>query len=107
MYHITALVFSGRKNPSWTVKAEQLKEAFTIFEEADMCADHSPAAMLLGYNGLQVERGNKLWYVVKGRIFYKVDDKEVLIKEDAKGRFEKLLLHTAPPDVAALLQSVM
>jgi hypothetical protein len=107
MYHITALVFSGRKNPSWEVKDERMKEAFTFFENADTSADHSPAVMLLGYNGLQVEKGNKLWHVVKGRIFYKVDDKEVLIKTDEKGQFEKLLLKTAPPDIAALLKAVM
>jgi hypothetical protein len=107
MYHITALVFSGRKNPSWAVKAEKLKEAFTLFENAETSADHSPAATLLGYNGLQVEAGNKLWYVVNGRIFYKLDDKTVLVKKDAQGRFEKLLLQTAPADIADLLKNVM
>jgi hypothetical protein len=107
MYNITALVFSGRKNPSWEVKADRLKEAFAFFEAAEMSADHSPAVMLLGYNGLQIEKGNKLWHVVNGRIFYKSDDKTVLIKKDDKGSFEKLLLKTAPAETATLLKSVM
>jgi hypothetical protein len=107
MYHITALVFSGRKNPSWAIKADKLKEAFELFENAEMSADHSPAASLLGYNGLQVEAGNKLWHVVKGRIFYKLNDKTVLVKKDEQGRFEKMLLKTAPPDIAELLNNVM
>jgi hypothetical protein len=107
MYHISALVFSGRKNPSWEVKADRLKEAFAFFETAEISADHSPAEMLLGYNGLQIERGNKLWHVVNGRIFYKLDDKTVLIKKDDKGIFENLLLKTAPAETATLLKSVM
>jgi mannose-6-phosphate isomerase-like protein (cupin superfamily) len=107
MYNITALVFSGRKNPSWEVKDEQLKAALAFFEAAEMSADHSPAASLLGYNGLQVEKGNKLWYVVSGRIFYKIDDKTVLIKKDSNGSFEKMLLKTAPAETAALVKSVM
>ncbi len=107
MYSISALVFSGRKNPSWEVKSTQLKEAFDFFEAAAMSADHSPAEMLLGYNGLQVEKGNKLWHVVNGRIFYKMDDKTVLIKIDENGRFEKMLLKTAPTEIAIILNSVM
>ncbi len=107
MYIITALVFSGRKNPSWETKAAQLKDAFDFFEAAEISTDHSPTEMLLGYNGLQVEKGNKLWYVVKGRIFYKLNDKTLLIKKDENGRFENLLLQTAPADIALLLKSVM
>jgi hypothetical protein len=107
MYSITALVFSGRKNPSWETKSAQLKDAFDFFEAAENCTDHSPADMLLGYNGLQVEKGNKLWHVVKGRIFYKLDDKTILIKKDDNSRFENLLLKTAPADIALLLKSVI
>jgi hypothetical protein len=107
MYSITALVFSGRKNPSWELKAAQLKDAFDFFEAAENCTDHSPADILLGYNGLQVEKGNKLWHVVKGRIFYKLDDKTMLIKKDDDGLFENLLLKTAPADIVLLLKSVM
>ncbi len=107
MYNITVLVFSGRKNPSWEVKSDQLKEAFNNFEAAEIVADHSPAEMLLGYNGLQVEKGNKLWHVVNGRIFYKLDDKTILVKKDEKNIFEKLLLKTAPTEITTLLQSII
>jgi subtilase family serine protease len=107
MYNVTVLVFSGRKNPSWEVKAEKLKDAFTFFENAEISADHSPAAMLLGYNGLQIENGNKLWHVVNGRIFYKLNDTTVLVKKDKQAHFEQLLIKTAPADIAMLLKSVM
>jgi hypothetical protein len=107
MYIITALVFSGRKNPSWETKAAQVKDAFDFFEAAEICTDNSPAEMLLGYNGLQIQKGNKLWHVINGRIFYKVDDKILLIKKDDNGHFENLLLQTAPADIVLLLKSVM
>lgn len=107
MYHITALIFSGRKNPSWEVKPEVLEAAFTAFENAETDSDNSPLAALLGYNGLQVEQGNKLWHVCRGRIFYKLADKTVLVKKDEGNRFETLLLNTAPPDVATFLKAVM
>lgn len=107
MYNITVLVFSGRKNPSWEVKADRLKEAFAFFEAAEMSADHSPAEMLLGYNGLQVEKGNKLWHVVNGRIFYKLNDQTVLVKKDEKGSFEKMLLKSAPAEITTLLKAVL
>jgi hypothetical protein len=45
--------------------------------------------------------------VVKGRIFYKLNDTTVLIKKDENGSFEKLLLKTAPAETATLLKSVM
>lgn len=107
MYHITVLIFSGRRNPSWEVNAANLKAAFNIFDKAAVAADSSPAESILGYNGLQVEQGNKLWYAVQGRIFYKVADETVLVKDDPGGQFEQLLLQTAPPDVQELLQGVM
>jgi len=107
MYHITALVFSGRKNPSWEVKADTLKTAFAAFENAETDVDDGPAVMVLGYNGLQVELGNKLWHVCRGRIFYKLNDKTILVKKDPNKKFENLLLETAPPDVASFLRAVM
>jgi hypothetical protein len=107
MYNITALIFSGRKNPSWQATAVQLKDAFDFFESAEICADHSPAEMLLGYNGLQIEKGNKLWHVAKGYIYYKLNDKTVLVKKDDNGHFEKLLLKTAPTETATLLKSLI
>ncbi len=106
MYHITALVFSGRRNPSWEVDADRLKEAFDAFEQAAVSTDHSPAASLLGYNGLQVERGNKLWQVTHGRIFYKVSDETVLVKTDKNGLFEKKLLQTAPAEIKKMLDAL-
>jgi hypothetical protein len=107
MYHITALVFSGRKNPSWEVKSEALKAAFTVFENAETDPDDSPAPIMLGYNGLQIEQGNKLWHVCRGRIFFKMNDKTVLVKKDKGQQFENLLLETAPQDVALFLRAVM
>jgi hypothetical protein len=107
MYHITALVFSGRKNPSWEVQDDALQPALSVFENATTAADESPIEPLLGYNGLQMEQGNKLWHVCKGRIFYKLDDKTVLVKKDIGQRFEHLLLDTAPQDVAVFLRAVM
>jgi hypothetical protein len=107
MYHITALVFSGRKNPSWEIKADRLKNAFAVFETAETDSDTSPVDSVLGYNGLQIELGNKLWHVSRGRIFYKLDDKTILVKKDEGRRFEQLLLETAPPDVATFLRAVM
>lgn len=107
MYHITALVFSGRKNPSWEVKAETLKTAFAVFEKAETDPNDSPAPIVLGYNGLQLEQGNKLWHVCRERIFYKMNDKTILVKKDKGQQFENLLLETAPPDVATFLRAVM
>ncbi len=105
-FYATALVFSGRKNPSWEIRTDVVEKAMTVFQNAPVAADHSPAASLLGYNGLQLEQGDKMWHAIQGRIFYKIKDEMVIVKEDRDRLFEQLLLQTAPQDITSLLDEM-
>ncbi len=106
IFFASALVFSGRKNPSWEVQQGTAEKALLLFQDAPAAADDNPAASLLGYNGLQLKHGNKLWHAMKGRIFFKVKDETVLVKEDPDRRFEQMLLRTAPREIAELLAAM-
>lgn len=103
---MTVLVFSGRKNPGWTVAPGKLNSLLDTWQNAVTASHYNPAPDVLGYNGLLLQQGNKQWHVVNGFIYYKLNDELMLVKEDADNHFENGLLATAPDDVLELVKQV-
>lgn len=104
--HVTALVFSGRKNPGWTIPPGQLNELLSTWEKATTVSHYNPAPAVLGYNGLLLQQNNKQWHVVNQLIYYKLNDELLLVKEDTGDLFEKGILQSAPADVLDLLEQM-
>jgi hypothetical protein len=92
-----AVVFSGRKNPTWTVDASVGRQLEKIWSTLEATGEPLPQTSALGYQGCRLRHiGGGCWLAFQGR----VERESGGIKEtrvDSRREFEKLLLSTAPP----------
>lgn len=96
----TALVYSGRPDPEWTVDNEKLETLEHIWNELPPSTSASPAAPPLGYRGLTlVCSSDKCWLAYGGIVTFKHGTRSPQHRRDEGRRFERALAKTAPPDV--------
>jgi hypothetical protein len=96
---VTALLFSGRKNPSWTLPVALADKVMTFFADAPVAGQDSPVASILGYRGVQYILGDKTWHAFEGRIWFSINEETIIVKTDPDRQFEKSLLEPAPKEI--------
>jgi hypothetical protein len=96
----TALLYSGRPDPEWSVDDEQLKSLEHIWNELSPSTSATAAAPPLGYRGLTlVCSSDKCWFAYGGNVTFKHGTRRPQHRLDEGRRFERALANTAPPDV--------
>jgi hypothetical protein len=87
----TALVFSGRPNPTWRVPVEIARKLEKLWQRLEPSEAAFPAAPLLGYRGCTLDCGKRgRWAAYGGVVAW-----GVVYKRDPERKFERLLLGSA------------
>ena len=96
----SALLYSGRPDPEWSVDDEQLELLEHIWNELPSSRSAAPAAPPLGYRGLTLAcSSEKHWLAYGGVVTFKHGTRRPQHRRDEPRRFERALAGTAPPDV--------
>jgi hypothetical protein len=99
-------IFSGRPNPSWTVRPEDQAKLVTLLRDDLVAKPGSDAAAPLGYRGFMVRiasaRGESLIHVFDGSIEF--DGK---FYRDTERAIEKFIVSTMPPGLKERFKEVM
>lgn len=91
-----ALIFSGRPDPTWTVKKRVVERLEKLWASLELSSEEIPAAPVLGYRGcfLKDDR-NREWFAYGGIVTLHVGSHSES-REDKERVFEKTLLASAP-----------
>ena len=96
-----ALVFSGRPDPTWPVNKRMIKELDKVWNSLERTAsDKFPTPPILGYRGYFVRENNTNheWYGYKDVVILQRDGSSES-RIDRQGKFQTLLLSSAPPGI--------
>ncbi len=95
-------IFSGRPDPTWQLKKEQVSIAESIWDELKPSDSHSSFTPQLGYRGCSFMCEDIEYKAYKGIVIKKFANTSEHRKDDTR-RFERFLLSTAPkglfPDI--------
>ncbi|TMQ07784.1 MAG: hypothetical protein E6J90_42405 [Deltaproteobacteria bacterium] len=95
----TALVFSGRPDPAWSIAGPSAAAIVELLEAAPVTDAASPTAPALGYRGviLSPEAGVVSWVIHAGMIVETRGRSAPVRRRDDGRRIERAVLTTAPP----------
>lgn len=97
-----ALVFSGRTDPTWTIDESTLKTLEIIWESLVPAKGEEPFIPPLGYRGCRINCDSEFeWFVYKKLVSLK-KGKKTELREDRYGKFEKLVISSAPEGLLPL-----
>lgn len=104
IWNASALLFSGRENPVWTLNTEQQKKWMLLWKEAPLSDRVAELPSKLGYTGCKLQF-NKYshWQLYNGCVSF-FDHETVFSKKDEGGQMERFLLSTAPEEVREMLR---
>ena len=96
-----AFIFSGRRDPTWTVTNTLIKRLENIWNSLDV-TEKIPSTPTLGYRGcLLRDNINREWFVYKRFVRLSINGVSET-RLDKHSEFEKLLLSSAPVSVLPL-----
>lgn len=91
-----AFVFSGRRDPTWTVDKKTVKQLEKIWDSLESLKEKTLSAPSLGYRGCFLRSiDNREWFVYNEVVTLKIGDSSKS-RFDKNRMFEKLLLKSAP-----------
>ncbi|MET0623086.1 MAG: hypothetical protein ABW250_08925, partial [Pyrinomonadaceae bacterium] len=89
-------VFSGRRDPSWPLSADEARALLDLWDALEPAADDAaPQAPPLGYRGGLLRAGAREWLAYKGFVTLR-EGAPIETRLDPGRRFEKLIISTAP-----------
>ncbi len=92
----TALVFSGRPNPTWTISADDTATLLGVWEGLESAETGPPEPSGLGYRGVVVTAPDgRCWYVFAGLADLSWQSSNEA-RVDADRALEQMILGTAP-----------
>lgn len=95
---VTALLFSGRPDPTWEVSAETAARLVRLWDGLGP-GPQAPVPPALGYRGIRlVDPSGTVWQAYGGAVTRIGNGKDH--RSDPEGRWERMLKETAPPEVA-------
>jgi hypothetical protein len=96
----TAEIYSGRPDPEWPLSNRQVAMLRRVWDELPPTESTPPRAPGLGYRGSAVRcASGEEWVADGGLVTLKQAGVIRERRDDARRRFEKALLHTAPKGV--------
>lgn len=106
IWKVTAQIFSGRKNPEWTLNVQQQKNWMALWKQAALSNTEVQVPAVLGYTGCRLQYNeHSHWQLFNGVVsFYEHDS--IFSKKDEERQMEQFLLNTAAGDVKETLQQV-
>ena len=96
-------VFSGRRNPEWTMDIKDIKKFLHLWDLAEPIIEIIKPISKLGYSGCTVIIDNNRWEIYNGfATFYSPDS--TISKKDNGNSIERSLLKDAPEEIMRLVK---
>lgn len=91
-----ALLFSGRPDPTWTIKEQVAQQLIAIWDTLELWRSELPSTPLLGYRGcfLRNDVGQE-WFAYRTVVSLRMPN-DSQSRSDPNRSFEKRLLASAP-----------
>ena len=95
----SALIFSGRQNPTWTLDDEQIDAIHRLWDQLSYESPvESSGDARLGYSGVEVSGSGGRFVAGNEAVTYHHDLRSI-VRNDPDRRFETAVLATAPSGV--------
>lgn len=96
----SALIFSGRPDPIWSVDKKTSKRLEEIWNSLENWIGKLPTPPILGYRGciLKAVKSNREWFAYGGNVTLKEANLSIS-RIDRECQFEKVLLASAPESI--------
>jgi hypothetical protein len=93
----TASMFSGRPDPTWSVRSEDVERLIQSWERLVIVSKtQQPTPPALGYRGCTLRAPDgRAWHAFGGLVVLRTPEQQQT-RRDADGTFENALLATAP-----------
>lgn len=92
----TALVYSGRSNPSWHIEDECVSQLQQIWDDLEPYLGEFGGPKGLGYGGCEIRAPGGEQWLVYGDVVSRSHGDRSEVRRDPDRRFEKILLSSAP-----------
>lgn len=92
----TALVYSGRRNPSWRVNEEHARQLQQIWGELELYPGEFSKPKALGYSGCTLLAPGGDQWLAYGDVVSRSHGDGIELRSDPERRFEKAVLSSAP-----------
>jgi hypothetical protein len=94
-----AMIFSGRRDPTWLLNEEQVKNIIDIWNSLPVSEKHLTIPGFLGYKGCYlISSSNDKWHSFRRIVTLIRQNTIAESRKDEIRKFENALLETAPED---------